>query len=39
MDIKAERKSKLERYGNIKYKQLLEKEAKNHLFNRFEKIA
>ena len=39
MDIKAERKSKLERYGNIKYKQLLEKEAKNDLFNRFEKIA
>lgn len=39
MDIKAERKSKLERYGNIKYKQLQEKEAKNDLFNRFEKIA
>ncbi|MGN1303197.1 MAG: hypothetical protein ACI4VO_06200 [Clostridia bacterium] len=39
IDIKAERKSKLERYGIIKYKQLVEKESKNDLFNRFKKIA
>lgn len=39
IDIKQEKKSKIERYGIKKYKQLLERESQNELFNRFKKIA
>lgn len=37
-DVQAERKSKIQKYGIIKYKQLIEREAKNELFNRFKKL-
>lgn len=37
--IKYEKKSKLEKYGTTKYKQLIEKESNNELFERFKKIA
>ncbi len=38
-DVQEERKTKIQKYGIIKYKQLLERESKNELFNRFKKIA
>lgn len=36
--IKQERKAKIEKYGIIKYKKLVQQESGNELFNRFTKI-
>ena len=37
--IKLEKRAKIERYGIIKYKTLIEKQSKKDLFNRFQRIA
>lgn len=39
VDIDIERKSKLQKYGKLKYTNLIEKQSKNLLFDRFQKIA